>query len=102
MNETEYAEFILKNMDATGKPKMSNSDFIRTSLVNARIRVNDPETEQYKCFILSKISNNLNQLTKRLHEDNHASRINDTTYQALLVALVTLNDEIFALSMPVR
>jgi len=102
MTESEYAEFILKNRDDTGKPIMSNSNFIRISLFNSSIRVNKPEVEQYKCFILGKISNNINQLTKRLHEDNKAERINDDRYQKVLEELVTLNEEIFHLTGPIR
>ncbi|MCF7971159.1 MAG: plasmid mobilization relaxosome protein MobC [Methylococcaceae bacterium] len=102
MTESEYAEFMLKNRDASGKSIMSNSNFIRTSLVNSSIKVNNQEVEQYQCFILGKISNNINQFTKRLHEDNKAERINDATYKKILEELVALNEEIFHLTLPIR
>ena len=102
MTESEYADFILKNRDDNGEPMMSNSDFIRTSLFSTSIKVSNQEVEQYKCFILGKISNNINQLTKRLHEDNKADCINNATYQKVLAELVTLNEEIFHLTSPTR
>ena len=102
MNEAEYAEFMLKNMDENGKPIMSKSDFIRTALVGSTIKVSDLEVEQYKCFILSKINNNLHQLVTRLHEDHKAEKVGYVTYSEVLTGLVKINDDVLILTAPLR
>lgn len=100
MSEEEYSNFMLKNMDAEGRPFLSKSDFIRKSLLTSNINVYNHEIDEYKCFILGKISNNFNQMTKRIHTDHIAENINDDTYQKILVELEKLYDEIVTLTRP--
>jgi len=98
MTKSEYAEFSLKNMNANGEKIISESEFIRQSLLKSEIKINDSEVEQYKCFILGKISNNVNQFAKRLNEDNQLNKISENTYKEVLSELVKLNENVVKLS----
>jgi len=98
MTKSEYAEFSLKNMNSDGEKIISESEFIRQSLLKSEIKINDSEVEQYKCFILGKISNNVNQIAKRLNEDNQLNKINEDSYKKVLSELVKLNESVVKLS----
>lgn len=101
MTKSEYAGFLLKNMNAYGDKIISESEFIRQALLRSEIKINDSEVEQYKCFILGKISNNVNQIAKRLNEDIKFNNLTDRTYKNVLSELVRLNEEIVQLSRSV-
>jgi hypothetical protein len=101
MTKSEYAEFLLKNINSEGLKIISESEFIRQALLKSEIKVIDSEVEQYKCFILGKISNNINQLSRRLNEDNQLNKISENTYKEVLSELVKLNESIFKLSSSV-
>ena len=102
LTEDEYADVLLRIANSQGESLIKPSDYFRHALLDANVVVNDKEVEQYRVFILSKISNNLNQIAKRLNQDHGMNLINEATYQDILNELVQLNQSITVLSHPVR
>jgi hypothetical protein len=102
LKEDEYADVMLRIVNEHGEQIMKPSDYFKQSLLDAKVVVKDKEVEQYRAFILSRISNNMNQVAKRLNQDNLANKISEETYKSVLSELVKINKEINELAEPVR
>jgi len=102
LKDDEYAEVMLRIVNEDGEQIMKPSDYFKQSLLDAKVVVKYKEVEQYKAFILSRISNNMNQLAKRLNQDNLAHNISEETYKNVLSELVKINQEIVELTEPLR
>jgi hypothetical protein len=91
--------FRLSRQDyETYKAKVSEagltaSEFFRKAVLENRteIVVMSPEVREL-VYHFNKIGNNLNQLTKRINEDNLAGRLDPARYDWLLVHLVAVAD----------
>lgn len=102
LKEDEYADVMLRISNEEGQQIMKPSDYFKQSLLGAKVVVKDKEVEQYKAFILSRISNNMNQVARRLNQDNIANKISEETYKDVLDELVKINKEIVELAEPVK
>jgi len=102
LKEDEYTDVMLRIINDEGEQIMKPSDYFKQALLGAKVVVNDKEVEQYKAFILSRISNNMNQVVKRLNKDNLANKVSEETYKDVLDELVKINQEIVELAEPVR
>ena len=72
---------------------LTASEFFRTAVLENRteIVVMSPEVREL-VYHVNKIGNNLNQLTKRIHNDHQAGRLDQARYDWLLVHLVAVAD----------
>jgi hypothetical protein len=100
LTESEYTEILCKISDGSGKPLMKPGAYLRAAATGASITVVDAEIERYRAFIAGKISNNLNQITRRLNEDNKSGKIDHETYGQVLAELKELNAEFCRLLVP--
>ena len=62
----------------------------------------DREVEQYKVHAAAKIGNNINQVAKRLNEDNLNDLITPATYDGVLNNLEEIKTELKELLAPLR
>ena len=102
LTDSELAEFKLSISDDNGNLKITPSDYFRAAVLGRSVRFADAEVERYRAFIASKISNNLNQLTKSLHLQHKKGVLNDQTYVDLLIALKTIHADTVELTRPIR
>jgi hypothetical protein len=100
LTEDEYADIQLRISDADGKAMMKQSAYFKSALLDASVLVKDKEVEQFKVFILSKISNNINQVAHRLNADNKVGIIDAKTYDDALNSMKKICDEVARLSSP--
>lgn len=100
LTEDEYADIKLRISDADGKAMMKTSEYYKRALLDAVVHIKDKEVEQYKVFVLSKISNNINQVAYRLNSDNKAGIIDAKTYDDVLNSMKNICDEVSRLSSP--
>ena len=98
--ESEYFDVLLKISDENGELLMKPSEFSKLCTLDGNAIIRDKELDEYKVFIISKISNNFNQLVKRLNKDNLNNKITDETYIKLLEELEKLNEKLTTLSEP--
>ena len=102
LTESEYADIMLRIADDIGEQQITLSEYTKQALLNATVVVVDTEVEQYKVFILSKLSNNINQIAKRLNKDKLSNTLNNQTYQFILNELIKTNQAIYTLSTIIR
>ena len=102
LTESEYADIMLRIADDIGEQQITLSEYTKQALLNATVVVVDTEVEQYKVFILSKLSNNINQIAKRLNKDKLSNTLNHNTYQFILNELIKTNQAIYTLSNIIR
>jgi hypothetical protein len=100
LTEDEYADITLRISGADGKAMMKQSEYFKSALLDAAVHVKDKEVEQFKVFILSKISNNINQVAHRLNSDNKAGIIDAETYKDVLENMEKICNEVAKLSSP--
>ena len=92
LTESEYMNFLLKITDESGCLIIKTSAYLRAAVIDMSINIIDSEVECYKCFIAGKISNNINQIAKRLNQDHKQEKMDNDTYQAILNELKKVND----------
>ena len=102
LTESEYADIMLRITDDIGEQQITLSEYTKQALLNATVVIVDTEVEQYKVFILSKLSNNINQIAKRLNKDKLSNTLNNQTYQLILNELIKTNTDIYTLSTIIR
>lgn len=100
--EDEYMDILLKISDGEGKQIISPGAFSKAATLSGRVTVVDKEVEQYKVFVASKISNNVNQISKRLNSDFKAKIISEKTYGDVLEELNKLTIQVHSLLEPLR
>ena len=98
--ESEYLDVLLKITDADGTQVMSPGAFSKAATLGGRVTIVDSEVERYKVFLLSKISNNMNQIAKGLNTDRLAGRVSEETHIFALEKLHEIKDEITKLMEP--
>jgi len=98
--ESEYLDVLLKITDVDGQLLMKPGEFSKACTLSGHAIIKDKELDEYKVFVVAKISNNLNQIVKRLHQDNLANRITDQTYINLLEELEKINEQLALLTEP--
>ena len=86
---------------SNGKPIMKFSTFARGAIFAKRLVAVDRETEQYKVYAAARIGNNINQIARRLNEDNLAGKIESGTYDDVLDSLEKVYEKINILLAPV-
>lgn len=101
-NDSEFMDILIKTADRDGKQIMSPGQFCKQACLTNNVKIFNHEVEEYKVFILSKISHNINQITYRLNRDNEEKRINEETYVDNLIALEKVLKEINQLTKPLR
>lgn len=101
-NEDEYLDILLKISDADGKQMMSPGAFSKAATLAGKVTIVDSELEQYRVFVASKISNNINQIAKRLNTDFKAESVSEKTYIDVLNQMEKLNNELNKLLEPMR
>jgi Bacterial mobilisation protein (MobC) len=100
--ESEYMSILLKITDDKNMQIMKPSQYQRLAALNANITVHDSELDEYKIFIASKISNNINQIAKNLNIANLQDNLTDDTFNDCLLQLEKLNDELQKLTTPFK
>lgn len=100
--EDEYLDILLKISDANGKKMMSVGAFSKVATLSGKVTIIEKELEQYRTFIASRISNNINQIAKRLNTDHKADLISEKTYIDVLNQMEILNHELNKLLEPLR
>ncbi len=98
--ESEYLDVLMKITDGNGTQMMSPGAFSKAATLNGRVSVMDTEVERYKAFILSKISNNMNQIAKGLNTDRLVGCVTEETHISVLMKLEKINTEIIKLMEP--
>jgi hypothetical protein len=99
-SESEYLDVLMKLSDADGAQMMSPGAFSKAATLGGRVTIVDTEVERYRVFILSKISNNLNQIAKGLNVDRMAGRVSEETHISTLEKLQEVKDEVTKLTEP--
>lgn len=103
LTEKEYKEISGRiPISDSGKPIMKFSTFIRGAISEKRLVAVDREVEQYKVHAASKIGNNVNQIAKRLNEDNLNDLITPATYDGVLDNLEEIKKELKELLAPLK
>ena len=102
LTDDEYADIQLRIADENLKKIISLSEYFKQALLGASVHVIDKEVEQYRVHILGKISNNINQISRRLNFDNLEKKINDDTYKNVLIEMKKICDQVAELSAPLR
>jgi len=100
--DDEYMDLLMKISDKEGKQIMKVSSFIKSASLTGKVKVFNHDVEEYKAFILGKISNNINQIAHRLNTDNSENKVSEKTYIANLEALENLLEQINELTQSVR
>jgi len=100
--DDEYMDLLMKISDKDGKQIMKVSSFIKSAALTGKVKVFNHEVEEYKAFILGKISNNINQIAHRLNTDNSENKVSEKTYIANLEALENLLEQINELAQSIR
>jgi hypothetical protein len=98
--ESEYLDVLMKITDADGTQMMSPGAFSKAATLGGRVTISDTEVERYKAFVLSKISNNMNQIAKGLNTDRLAGCVPEETHISVLMRLEEIKDEITKLMEP--
>lgn len=98
--ESEYLDVLMKITDADGTQMMSPGAFSKAATLGGRVTIIDTEVERYKAFLLSKISNNMNQIAKGLNTDRLAGNVFEETHILVLKNLNEIKDEITQLMEP--
>ena len=101
-NDDEYMDILMKISDKDGKPIMSAGKFVKCAALTGKVKIFNHEVEEYKAFILGKISNNINQIAYRLNTDNIENKVSESTYIANLEALENVLELVNELAEPVR
>jgi hypothetical protein len=103
LSEKEH-EIILGRIPKNdeGKLIIKLSTFIRGAVFKKRLVAVDREVEQYKVYTAAQIGNNINQIAKRLNEDNLAGKIDSGTYDEVLDNLEKIYETLSVLLAPVR
>ena len=81
---------------------MSAGAFSKLATLAGKVTIIDSELEQYRAFVASRISNNINQIAKRLNTDFKANHVSEETYINVLNEMGKLNDELNKLLEPLR
>ena len=102
LTETEYADLLLKISDGSDNLIMKPSEYLRAAATSISVKIVDVEVERYKAFIAAKLSNNVNQIARRLHQHHHSGNVGDVTYKAVLDEFKKLNDELTGVLAPIR
>ena len=101
-NDDEYMNILMKISNKDGKPIMSPGKFCKCAALTGKVKIFNHEVEEYKAFILGKISNNINQIAHRLNTDNVENKVSEKTYIANLEVLESLLEQVNELSQSVR
>ncbi|MCP3965980.1 MAG: MobC family plasmid mobilization relaxosome protein [Lentisphaerae bacterium] len=102
LTKKEHADILSRiPVGDNGKPIMKFSTFARGAVFDKRLVAVDREVEQYKVYTAAKIGNNLNQIAKRLNEDNLAGKIEPSTYDDVLDNLEKVYEKLNTLLAPV-
>ena len=83
--EKELRELGYKNM----------SSYFRQIIIDRKREYNLSEIEQYKVFLINKISNNINQIAKSMHQDR--KKYNEINYQYTSKQLDKYLNELYTL-----
>lgn len=102
LTDKEYSELLLKLSDDEGVLIKRVSDFIQGACTGATVHVYDSEIERYKAFIAGRTGNNINQIARRLNQDNIAGKISDDTYEEVLLQLKQINDDLSKVLRPLE
>lgn len=100
--DDEYIDLLMKVSDKDGKPIMPVGKFVKCAALTGKVKIFNHEVEEYKAFILGKISNNINQIAHRLNTDNIENKVSEQTYIANLEALESLLKHVNELAQAVR
>jgi len=100
--EDEYMDLLMKVSNKEGNPIMSVGKFCKCAALAGKVKIFNHEVEEYKAFILGKISNNINQMAHRLNTDNIENKVSESTYIANLEALKEVLELVNELAEPVR
>jgi uncharacterized protein (DUF1778 family) len=96
LNKKDYAFY--KNKVANSG--LSPSEFFRTAVLTNQTQIiskkHTPEKKQM-IYLLSKTSNNINQLAHRINADHKIGQLNEQTYVALLNALDNISSYLKAM-----
>jgi hypothetical protein len=101
-SDDEYMDILMKLANKEGKPIMSPSKFSKCATLTGKVTLVNQEVEQYKVFVLGKISNNINQIAHRLNSDNLSGKLNNKTYIDNLESLENLLKQVNELTDPIR
>jgi hypothetical protein len=78
---------------------LKQSEFFRQYvLTNSTIIAAPTRTAARGLLLLSKASNNINQLAHRANIENRSGKLNDSTFQQILSQLTLLNDYLHAMA----
>ena len=75
------------------KSKASNmtaSNYIRTSINNSKIKVDDSKDIGKLIGAINKVGNNINQIAYTLNKANNSNRLNDIDYNNILDKLIII------------
>ena len=100
--ENEYIELLMKVSNKNGNKAMSVSQFCKHSALTGKVTIFNQEIEEYKTHLLSKLSNNINQIAHRLNTDNFKGTLSESTYINNLQALEEILQLVNELSKPIR
>lgn len=100
--DDEYADVMLKISNRDGEQVISVGEFSKLATLSKSAVIVDSEVERYKVYIASKISNNINQIAKRLNTDNRQGIIGDKTYSDVLYSLNEIRQQLVVLLSPVQ
>jgi len=101
-NDDEYMNILMKISDKDGNLIMSAGKFCKCAALTGKVKIFNHEVEEYKTFILGKISNNINQITHRLNIDNIENKVSEQTYISNLEGLKELLELVNELADPIR
>ena len=100
--ENEYIELLMKVSDKNGNEAMSVSQFCKHSALTGKVTLFNHEIEEYKTFLLSKLSNDINQIADKLNSDNLKGNLSESIYINNLQALEKILELTNELAKPIR
>ncbi len=102
LSESEYFDFLANVSGKGGMKKRAQSSYLRAAALGMSVRIIDSEVEAYRMFIAGKMSNNINQIAKRLNTDFKSNILTSETYHEVLIALKAVHDDYLNLIKPLE
>jgi hypothetical protein len=102
VSNDELKEIKKKLLNDEGVQVIKIGKFVREATLKAHVIFNDPELEKYRIFTAAQIGNNMNQIARRLNQDNKAGKICEATYENILGLLEKTYDKLNDLLEPIR
>lgn len=81
---------IMKSLEAN----MTTSDFLRSSIIDARIQINKDKDIAKKISAINQIGNNVNQIARVLNTANSGEFLSDLNYENILNQLIIIEEKL--------